>query len=252
MRTLRLLSIILLLAIPVKLFSQEISIAAAADLRFAMDEIVNEFGKTNPNVKVNVIYGSSGNLYQQIVNHAPFNIFFSADISYAKKIDSLKLSSSSPKLYAIGHLVLWSSSIDITKGLDVLKSPEVKKIAIANPAVAPYGKRAMECLKYYNLFDKISDKIVKGENVSQAAQFVLTGNADVGIIALSLALSLEMSTKGKYYLIDEKSYSTQEQAYIVTNKSESDKNVQEFVQFIELSSTRKIFEKYGFKLPNNQ
>ncbi len=249
MKTLRLLSIILLFVIPAKLFSQEISIAAAADLRFAMDEIVKEFRKTNPNVKVNVIYGSSGNLYQQIVNHAPFNIFFSADISYAKKIDSLKLSFGSPKLYAIGHLVLWSSSIDITKGVDVLKSSEIKKIAIANPAVAPYGKRAMECLKYYNLLDEISDKIVKGENVSQAAQFVLTGNAEVGIIALSLALSPEMTAKGKYYLIDEKSYSTQEQAYIVTKNSGTDKNVQEFVQFIESASTRTIFERYGFKLP---
>ncbi|MEI6900804.1 MAG: molybdate ABC transporter substrate-binding protein [Bacteroidota bacterium] len=230
--------------------AQTVSVAAAADLRFVMDELISEFKKTNPDAKVEVIYGSSGNLYQQIVNQAPFSIFFSADIAYPKKLDSLKLAVSKPKLYAIGHLVLWSGAMDVSKGMDLLTSPDVKKIAIANPRVAPYGKRAMECLKYYGLDDKITDKIVQGENVSQAAQFVLTGNAEVGLIALSLALSPEMKSKGKFFPINEKSYSKLEQAYVIVKNPKTNKEVLKFIQFIENEQSRKLFGKYGFKLPN--
>ncbi len=230
------------------LLAQAITIAAAADLRFVMDELSMEFKKTHPEIKVDVIYGSSGNLYQQIVNQAPFNIFFSADISYPQKLDSLHLAGSKPKLYAIGHLVLWSSSLDVSKGIDLLTNPDVKKIAIANPRVAPYGKRAIECLKYYGLDNTVKEKIVEGENVSQAAQFVLTGNAEVGLIALSLALSPEMKARGKYFSIDEKSYSKLEQAYVIIKKSETNKDVNLFIQFIETENARKLFSKYGFKL----
>ena len=235
-----------------KVFAQSVTIAAAADTRFVMDELIKNFNQANPNIKVDVIYGSSGNLYQQIVNQAPFDIFFSADISYPKKLDSLKLVAHAPKLYAIGHLVLWSSKLDVSKGIEILKSSEVKKIAIANSKVAPYGKRAVECLKYYKIDKQVENKIVVGENVSQAAQFVLSGNAEVGIIALSLALSPEMLSKGKYILIDEKSYSKLEQAYVVIRNSEKNKNVLIFTQFIETALARKILGKYGFKLPNEK
>jgi molybdate transport system substrate-binding protein len=144
---------------------------------------------------------------------------------------------------------MWSAAKDVSKGLDLLKSEDVKKISIANPEVAPYGKRAVETLKYYKLYDIIKDKIVKGDNVSQAAQFVLTGNADVGIFALSLALSSEMSSKGKYYLIDEKSYSKLEQAYVILKRSEKKKELLGFVKFLETKNVKDIFSKYGFKLP---
>jgi molybdate transport system substrate-binding protein len=232
------------------LLSQTITIAAAADLRFVLDEVITEFKNSNSDIKVDIIYGSSGNLYQQIVNQGPFNIFFSADISYPKKLDSLKLTASRPKLYAIGHLVMWSGTLDVSKGINLLGTAEVKKISIANPRVAPYGKRAMECLKYYGIDTKVKDKVVEGENVSQAAQFVLTGNAEVGLIALSLALSPEMKSKGKFFLIDENSYSKLEQAYVILKNSEVSKDVLKFVQFIETDATRKLFGKYGFKLPN--
>jgi molybdate transport system substrate-binding protein len=229
--------------------SQPITIAAAADLRYAMDDIVKEFNKTAPAIKVNVIYGSSGNLYQQLVNQASFQAFFSADISYASKLDSLGLTSGRPKLYAIGHLVLWSSTLDVTKGIPYLISDAVKKIAIANPATAPYGKRAVECLKYYRVYNQVQDKIVKGENVSQAAQFALTGNAEVGLIALSLALSPEMMAKGKYYLLDETSYSRLEQAFVIMKMSAQDNTLKKFISYLDSEQARKIFVKYGFKLP---
>jgi molybdate transport system substrate-binding protein len=145
---------------------------------------------------------------------------------------------------------MWSAKLDISKGIEILKSNDVKNIAIANPKVAPYGKRAIECLKYYKIDNQVKDKIVEGENVSQAAQFVLTGNAEVGLIALSLSLSPEMKTIGKYFSIDEKSYSKLEQAYVIIKKSETNKAVLKFTQFIETEQARKLFGKYGFKLPN--
>jgi molybdate transport system substrate-binding protein len=232
------------------LSAQTINIAAAADLRFVLDQAAKEFKISNPGVNVEIIYGSSGNLYQQIVNQAPFDIFFSADISFPKKLDSLGLTATKPKLYAIGHLVMWSSSQDVSKGIELLKNTDIKKIAIANPRLAPYGKRAVECLKYYGMESQLQNKIVEGENVSQAAQFVLTGNAEVGLIALSLVLAPEMKTKGKYFLIDEKSYSELDQGYVILKNSASNNNVIKFTRFIESEKFRTLFAAYGFKLPN--
>ena len=157
-RILLLLSVILLVI--TSLSAQTINIAAAADLRNLLDQVANDFKKSNPGVQVEIIYGSSGNLFQQILNQAPFDIFFSADLSYPKKLDSLNLTGNRPKLYAIGHLVLWSSTLDVSKGIDLLKNPDVKKIAIANPKVAPYGKRAMECLKYYGMETMVEDGVL--------------------------------------------------------------------------------------------
>jgi molybdate transport system substrate-binding protein len=241
--------LVLLLTALVKINAQSITIAAAADLRNALDDITKLYKEKHQELKVDVIYGSSGSLYQQISNQAPFDLFFSADVSFATKLDSLKLTSGKPKIYSVGHLVLWSMTKDVSKGLDILKYDDIKKISIANPVVAPYGKRAVESLQYYKLYDIIKDKIVKGDNVSQAAQFVLTGNAEVGLIALSLALSPEMTAKGKYFLIDEKSYSKLEQAYVILKKSEKKKELIDFVKFLDTKKVKDIFNKYGFKLP---
>lgn len=228
---------------------ETITIAAAADLQYALDDIKVAFIKKNPNAKVEIIYGSSGNLYQQIVNKAPFDVFFSADILYPNKLDSAGLAATKPKLYAIGFLVLWTTQLDTLEGFDLLISTKVSKIAIANPKHAPYGKRAVEFLKYYNYYDKVKDKFVEGENISQTAQFVLTGNAEIGIIALSLALSPAMQKEGKFILIDEKSHSPLEQAYIIVKGSETKSGVQQFYDFVGTAEAREIFTKYGFRLP---
>ncbi|MEI6900444.1 MAG: molybdate ABC transporter substrate-binding protein [Bacteroidota bacterium] len=249
MKKTTLIILIIFFTLAGNLFSQSVSIAATADLRFVMDELILDFNKTCPEIKVEVIYGSSGNLVEQIVNKAPFNIFFSADVVYARKLDSLKLTSSKPKVYAIGHLVLWSSKLDVSKGVELLTSPEVKHIAIANPAFDPYGKRAVEFLKFNKIDRLVKDKIVEGENVSQAAQFALVKNADVGIIALSLALSAEMRTKGKHFPIDETNYSKLEQAYVILKSSSHPKEIAKFVQYLETQNARRIFGKYGFRLP---
>jgi molybdate transport system substrate-binding protein len=240
------------LGLAVQSYAQDFSIAAAADLRYALTEVVAKYREADSTYKIDVIYGSSGKLYQQLTQQAPFDMFFSADNSYPQKLDEQKLIVGKPKLYAIGHLVLWSASKDVSKGLAVLKSDDIKRISIANPEVAPYGKRAVEALKYYKLEEATKDKIVKGDNVSQAAQFCLTGNADCGLIALSLAISPEMSGKGKFFQVDAKSHSPLEQSYVILKKAENNKNVAKFVKFIASKKARAIFAKYGFKLPTEK
>lgn len=225
-------------------------IVAAADLQYALDDIKDDFCKENPSVNVEIIYGSSGNAYQQIANKAPFDIYFSADIMYPQKLDSMGLSATKPKLYAIGFLVLWTQKSFEKPSMNLLTDKNVKKIAIANPKHAPYGKRAVEFLKFYNLYEQVKNKLTEGENISQAAQFVITGNAQLGILALSLAMSPEMTKHGQYILIDENSYTPPEQAYIIIKGSETKKDVIKFYEYTESEQARKQFKKYGFRLPS--
>ncbi len=229
--------------------AKTVTIAAAADLRYAMDEIVKEYQKTNSGANIEVIYGSSGNAYTQILNGAPFDVYFSADIMYPQKLKEAGLTLTDPKLYAIGRIVLWSASIDVSKGLSVLAGKPDIKIAIANPDHAPYGQRSVEALKYYKLYEKVEKQLIFGENISQAAQFCLTGNADAGLIALSLVLSTSMSNQGKYFLIDDKSHRPLEQAYVILNHAKENKVAFAFAKFISSPAARLIFEKYGLTLP---
>jgi molybdate transport system substrate-binding protein len=239
------------LIISIQLHSQTIRIAAAADLRYAMDEIVKSYKSINQEINIEINYGSSGNTYTQIVNGASFDMFFSADIKYTKMLTNAGLTLSEPKLYAIGRIVLWSATIDVSRGFDVFSKKTNIKIAIANPIHAPYGQRAVESLKYYKLYEKVEKQLILGENVSQAAQFCISGNAEVGIIALSLALSPSMSNFGKYTIIDDKSHTPLEQAYVILKNTKEQKAVFAFSQFIASKNSRVIFEKYGFIVPQH-
>src|SRR5262249_40789017 len=168
--------------------AQNLVVAAASDLQTAFPAVTARFEKATGH-RVTVTFGSSGNFFAQIQNGAPFDIFFSADIDYAKRLESAALvEPGSFWEYAIGRIVLWTrkdSGIDLTKGLKTLLDARVRKVAIANPEHAPYGRAAVAALKHEGLYDAVHPKIVLGENISQAAQFVQSGNADVGIIALS-------------------------------------------------------------------
>jgi molybdate transport system substrate-binding protein len=229
--------------------SQKVLVAAASDLRYAIDEIAMAYKKVNPKSDIKVTYGSSGNAYQQIVNGAPYDIYFSADILYPNKLKAQGLTASNSKLYAIGYIVLWSNQIDVSKGMSSLNDSKISKIAIANPTHAPYGLRAEESLKHYKMYDGLKSKFIMGENISQAAQFAQTGNAEVGILALSLVLSPTMKNQGKYFLIDSKSYSPLEQAYIIIKKQTVNPETYKFAKFIATPTARGIFKRYGFKLP---
>ena len=229
--------------------AEPLTVAVAADLKFAMLDIAAAYQQANPGSKVGVIAGSSGKFYQQIVNGAPFDVYFSADIDYPHKLKEQGLVVGEVKTYAYGQLALWSATLPVAGGLGILADAKYRKVAIANPEHAPYGKRAKDSLAYYGLLDKVAPKLVLGENVSQAAQFAASGAADAAIIALSLALSPGMQGKGSYFLIDERSYPPLEQGYVVLKRAANNPDAARFGNYITTTEVQAILRKYGFHLP---
>ena len=229
-----------------------VTVAAAADLTYAMDEIDANFEKAT-GCTVRLSLGSSGNFLTQMENGAPFDVFFSADIAYPKKLEADGLAApGSTYLYAIGKIVLWTrrdSHVDVSKGLAGLRDSSVRKIAIANPEHAPYGRAAEEALRTAGVYDAVKDRLVLGENISQAAQFAESGNADAGILALSLALSPALRDKGRSWNIPEKLYTPIEQGAVIVRKSPNPQGAQQFLDYIKLPATAALLERYGFTLP---
>jgi molybdate transport system substrate-binding protein len=229
--------------------AEKITIAAAADLKFALDEIIMLFGSAHAAVQIETIYGSSGKFSTQIRQGAPFYLYFSADFAYPHALKEEGFAASEAQPYAVGRIVLWSMSRDAGKmTLIDLAGPAIRKIAIANPQHAPYGKRAEEALKAAGVWEKIESKLVYGENVAQAAQFVQTGNAQVGIIALSLALSPELAKQGSYALIPDKLHQPLEQGFIITRRAADNSLAQAFARFMADREARAIMARYGFVL----
>jgi molybdate transport system substrate-binding protein len=241
------LLVILLTTLSISLQAQTVRIAAAGNLRFILDEIKAKYASVNSKANITVNLGSSGALFQQITNGANFDIFMAADKIYPDKLKAQGIVSGEVKTYAFGKLVIWSNTVDVSKGLAILTDKSVNKIAIAKPDVAPYGNRAIECLKYNKLFDQIKSKIVYADNIAQAAQFAQTGNAEVGFIALALALGPDM--KGSYYELDTKSYKPVEQAMVLVKSWQSNPEAAKFMKFVLSATCKPIFEKYGFIVP---
>jgi molybdate transport system substrate-binding protein len=238
---------VILLALCITLQAQTVKIAAAGSLRFILEEIKIKYSAVHPETEIVLNYGSSGALFQQIMNGADFDIFMAADKLYPDKLKAQGIVSGDVKTYAFGRLVLWSNSVDVSHGLEILTDKSVNRIAVAKPEVAPYGERAVECLKYYNLFEKVKEKIVYADNIAQAAQFAQTGNAEIGFIALSLAISPEM--KGSYYVLDTISYKPVEQAMVLMKSRQSNPEAAGFMNFVLGAACRPVFKKYGFILP---
>lgn len=230
-------------------FAQEITIAAAADLQFAMQDIAEQFQKeTGKSVKL--IFGSSGNFFQQIQNGAPFDMFFSADLNYPKKLEAAGLTEpGSYYQYAKGRIVIWvlkDSALNVSSGLKSLENPHINKIAVANPQHAPYGQAAVAALQKEGIYDRVKDKFVLGENISQTASFVVSGSADVGIVALSLALSPSMKEKGRYVEIPTDKYPPIEQAVVILRSSGNKQVAKQFLSFINTTSVADTLRRYGF------
>jgi molybdate transport system substrate-binding protein len=230
--------------------AEKITIAAAADLKFAMDEIVSAFKTAHPSDQVDTIYGSSGTFFSQLQQGAPYDLFFSADIGFPRELAKSGLAASEVEPYAVGRIVLWSATLDATKmTLASLDDPKITRIAIANPKHAPYGKRAEEALRAKGLWDRIRPKLVFGENIAQTAQFVETGNAQVGIIALSLAVNEQLARKGGYWLIPDDLHEPLEQGFVITKRAEGSELAKQFAAYMDSKSARTIMTKYGFVLP---
>ena len=227
--------------------------AAAADLSTALPRIVASYtGQTGQAVKLS--FGSSGNLTNQIRNGAPFDVFFSADEEYPKQLIAEGLADKDTLYrYAVGRLVLWvpnDSSLDLSKlGMKALLEPSVKKIAIANPQHAPYGRAAEAALKHFGIYDQVATKLVFGENVSQAAQFVESGNAQAGLIALSHALAPAMKEKGRYWIVPPDSYPALNQAAVVLSRSKQKDAARRFLEFLGTPEATAFLKNYGFSLP---
>lgn len=224
--------------------AQTVKVAAAANLRFVFDEIKASYISANPKVTVDVNFGSSGALLQQILNGAEFDVFMAADNSFPVKLKDQGATSGKIKTYALGKLVLWSNTIDLTKGLEMLTDPSVKRIAIAKPELAPYGDRAIEVLKSSGLYDKIKDKIIYADNISQTAQFAQTGNAEVAFLAMSLTMTPEM--KGFVYVIDPKAYKPIEQAMVLVKSWKVNPEADKLMKFVLSDRCKPIFEKSGY------
>lgn len=232
--------------------ANEITVAAAADLTFAFKDLAAKFqADTGDSAKMS--FGSSGNFFSQIQNGAPYDLFFSADISYAKKLEAAGLAEPGTLYqYAVGKIVLWvpsGSKLDVSKGLQILADPAIHKIAIANPDHAPYGRAALAAMKHDGVYDQIKSKIVLGENISQTAQFVQSGNAEIGIIALSLALAPTMKDTGNYFEIPAGDYPAIEQAAVVLKSSKNKDLAKKFMDFLKQPAASEIMTRYGFVVP---
>ena len=232
--------------------AQSLRVAAAADLKFVMPQLVAEFQKQT-GTRVDVSYGSSGNFFAQIQNGAPFDLFFSADIDYPRKLQAAGLTGGELYEYAVGKIVLWAppnSSLKLAEsGWKALQDPAVKKISIANPAHAPYGRAAVAALKKEGIYEQVKGKLVYGENISQAAEFVQSGNAQVGIVALSLALSPPMAG-GRRWEVPVKDYPPIDQAVVVIKKSANPQAAKAFLAFVKSPGGQEILKNFGFVAPS--
>ena len=243
------ISIALLFAV-LTVTAQKVNIAAAANLRYVLEEIKTVYVKQHPKAKVNITFGASGMLVQQIMNGASFDLFMAADNEFPLKLKDKKLTTGAISTYAVGKLAIYSTTLDVDKlGLKALKDPTVKKIAIANPETAPYGERSVELLKSQKLYEGLKSKIVLGENISQTAQFAFTGNAEIGFIALSLALAPEMAGKGNYYIIPLNLYKPIEQACVLIKTRVLNTEAAKFKLFVLSPATKAIWEKFGYSVP---
>lgn len=250
MSSLRTLLALCATVLSLSVHAEKLTIAAAADLKFAMEELAATYRKSNPGDELNLIYGSSGKFHTQIQQGAPYDMFFSADIDFPRELASSGLAASAVKPYALGRIVLWSAKLDATKmSLASLADPKITRIAIANPKHAPYGKRAEEALRAAGLWEKVEPKLVYGENIAQTAQYVQTGNAQVGVIALSLATNAELARKGGYWLIPDNLHQPLEQGFVITKRAIGNAAAKRFADYIGSQPARRVLTQYGFVLP---
>ncbi|WP_375765781.1 molybdate ABC transporter substrate-binding protein [Archangium gephyra] len=230
-----------------------LTIAAASDLKFALDELLEEFRAHNPGTEVQVTYGSSGNFLAQIANGAPFDVFLSADVAYPRKLAEQGLVEGDVFLYAVGRIVVWvpkDSPLPLEqRGLEALREPSVQRIAIANPQHAPYGRAAEAALKSQGVYDAVKDRLVLGENIAQTAQFVQSGAAEAGIIALALAYAPAMRGQGRFWEVPLEAYPRMEQGGAILKRAKAPELARRFRDHLLGLEGTALLKRYGFSLP---
>ncbi len=232
--------------------SPPLAVAAASDLQSVLPALAARF-EHDASSRVMLTFGSSGNFFAQIQNGAPFDLFLSADADYPRRLEAAGLTEPGTlQPYAIGRLVLYASTpsgLDLGLGLAVLTDARVRRIAIANPEHAPYGRAAVAALRHERLYDRIRPKLVLGENVSQAAQFVQSGNAEAGLLALSLALAPALRTSGTYVEVPASFYPSIEQAAVVMKASNRKDAARRFLAFLARPEIVQVLKAAGFLPP---
>jgi len=229
----------------------QIKVAVAANVQFAMRELKTEFQKKT-GIKVETIIGSSGQLTAQITQGAPYDVFISADMKYPSTLFNNKLAIKKPEIYALGSLVVWTLN-DKIKLIDIpnkLLDRKAKKIAIANPRTAPYGVAAVQTLKHFGIYDKVKDKLVYGESISQTNQFIVSRTAEIGFTAKSVVMSPNMKGKGNWKEVDSSAYEPIKQGCVILKYGNDNhrKESQAFYNFMFSKEGQKILKKYGYQV----
>jgi molybdate transport system substrate-binding protein len=233
------------------LAAQTITVAGAANLKYALDDIAREFTKES-GIDVKIITGASGKLTQQIMSGAPYDAFLSADVEYPAKLAQGGFTTTPAQVYAYGTLILWSDTgADLSKGVAVVADSSVKKIAVANPKTAPYGIEAMNAMKYYKVADGATPKIITAESISQVGAYVTTKAVDLGFMAKSIVLSPEMKNVGKWIEVDPKAYNIIDQAMVGLKNGSPENQIaaKKFIRFMSSQKAQTILTANGYVLP---
>lgn len=247
----RMIAAPLLFALCTSAFADTLTVAVAASVQYAFDDILAEFRKETGHT-LKPVYNSSGKFAAQIMNGAPFDVFLSADMEYPDKLHKAGHADAAPKVYAYGALVLWTmNDVDLANWRTVLASPAVAKIAVANPKTAPYGRETMKALAHLKLDEALAPKFVFGESISQTNQYIHSRSAAAGFTAKSVVVSPEMKGQGKWVELPKESYQPIAQGVVVLKhgRQNNPKLAQQFHDFILSPKSRAILERYGYLLP---
>lgn len=220
----------------------KVTVAVAANMQYAIEALKTAFNKGNK-AEIEVVLGASGKLTQQIIAGAPFDIFISADTAFPARVQAAGLAVVPPRTYAQGILVLWTTLPGVTPDMRLLTTDQVRHIAIANPATAPYGAAAMVVLKKYQLYNSVASKLVTGESITQASQYIASGNAEVGFTAKSIVIADAMKNKGKWMEVKRQDYPPIKQAAVLLKDNVA---ARQFYNFLYTAQAKKIFEQFGY------
>ncbi len=226
----------------------KVRMAVAANMQYAIKELADRFEK-DTGYSCEVILGSSGKLFAQIKEGAPYDLFLSADLTYPEALYSINLTHGPPKIYAYGTLVLWTYDADLNPSLEVLQTDSVRHIALANSKTAPYGKAAIEVLNFYGLSASLQDKLVFGESIGQTNQFITSGAADIGFTSQSVVVSEAMNKKGRWIRINETAYTPMPQGVaLIKRKISKKQGAQAFYEYLFSSEGKDILQKFGYSV----
>lgn len=246
-----LVSFLFVMFVLTPVLAAELTVAVAANVQYTFEELKTAF-EQETGITVKTVIGSSGKFTAQIENGAPFDVFISADMEYPQTLEKEGLTYNSTKAYAFGTLVLWSlTGVNLSDGVAALKAGMVKKIALPNPKTAPYGRQAVNALKYYNIYVDVQPKLVYGETIAQANQFITTKAVDAGFTSKSTVLAPNMLGRGQWVEIDKEAYEPIEQGIVILKHAGNGNlaDAQKLFDFMFTEKAKEIFVKYGYLVP---